>query len=50
VADRVGGGLGVPWPVVVGITLLFPAVLGGVGAVVGRVIREGKGKRERGKG
>ncbi|MDH3570340.1 MAG: hypothetical protein OER89_09140 [Gemmatimonadota bacterium] len=50
VADRVGGVLGVPWPVVVGITLLFPAVLGGVGAGVGRVIREGKGKRERGKG
>jgi hypothetical protein len=50
VADRVGGVLGVPWAVVVGITLVFPALLGGGGAWVGRVIREGKGKREKGSG
>ena len=43
VADRVGGVLGVPWPAVVGITLLFPALLGGGGGVVGRLVREGKG-------
>ncbi len=44
VADRVGGVLGVPWPVVVVITLAFGGVVGGVGAWVGRVA--GSGKRE----
>jgi hypothetical protein len=36
VAERVGGVLGVPWPAVVVITLVFPALLGGVGGWGGR--------------
>ncbi len=47
VAERVGGVMGVPWPMVVVMTLVFAGVVGGVGGWVGREVGN---VRERGTG